>query len=614
MKIVTGSLLPLTCCLLLSCGKKENQSSIVQFRNGVLHTGVYGNADIGALSGERWHAQTGSAIRSTPAVYNGNVYAGSGDGNLYCWDAQTGREVWRFAATASVCSSPCIAGGRIYVTDRANTLFCVSARTGTLVWKKELGKPRVYDWAFDPYRSSPVADSGVLYAGSMDGKLYAMDPASGSVHWTYDAGAVILSTAAVHDHTVFIADANGRLHAVTAAAGKLKWIFRTHGDSLRNEEAGFDRKAILSTPAIHNGLVFFGGRDGWLYAVDEKSGTEKWELDYNVSWVIASAAVRGDTLVTSTSDGHYINAVDTRTGKEIWRFTIKQPAWSSPVIVSNTVLAGTGDGYIYVLDLVTGKEKSRYRLGEKIFSSPVIAGNTLYIGCDDGALYALAAETGSAPAVPAHKAVFWISNPPSAYFKYGIDLYIRDYFIAEGYSLLDAKTVDSFMRKRTDDREPSVIVFATNFFPESIVSGAYHSSIIYQYLQQGGKVLVLGQNPAVFDYDYPKNEILGFKYSRSDSILGIRYPFDDLRSNKGPLGSTVTEVGKKWGLAHTIVSQSALPPAAVTPLALNENGEAAYWVKRYDGKEGAGFVQLWFSVKNIGCMEEAKRVAEYGMK
>jgi hypothetical protein len=204
-----------------------------------------------------------------------------------------------------------------------------------------------------------------------------------------------------------------------------------------------------------------------------------------------------------------------------------------------------------------------------------------------------------------------MSNAPGQFFRYGLDLYIRDYFQSAGYQVLNEKSIDSVLSSIIPHRDMSVIVFASNFFPLSITSGAYHRSRIFQYLQQGGKVVMLGTNPAVFGYD-PANKLLtGFDYPRSDTILGIRYPYTDLRSNKGPLGSMPTKEGMNWGLVHTVVSQNPQPPGDVLPLALDEDGQASCWVKQYGTRKGSGFVQLYLTVSNLGSIEEVQRVAEY---
>ncbi len=75
-------------------------------------------------------------------------------------------------------------------------------------------------------RSSPALAGGKLYVGSADGTLYALDPASGREIWRFD----------------------------------------TEGHALESGKFGFDRRTIQSSPAVADGRVFVGSRDGFLYA------------------------------------------------------------------------------------------------------------------------------------------------------------------------------------------------------------------------------------------------------------------------------------------------------------------------------------------------------------
>ena len=121
-------------------------------------------------------------------------------------DAKTGRLRWNFVAKAYMFSSAALAGDLAYVGDHNGKLYAVDTKTGKLAWefqteasKKDLMKVLNADGslnqeAFSPvfgdfedmyidfYRfisigailSSPVVDKGVVYVGSMDGNLYAL--------------------------------------------------------------------------------------------------------------------------------------------------------------------------------------------------------------------------------------------------------------------------------------------------------------------------------------------------------------------------------------------------------------------------------------------------------
>jgi eukaryotic-like serine/threonine-protein kinase len=85
----------------------------------------------------------------------------------------------------------------------------------------------------------------------------------------------------------------------------LKWKFHTGG-------------LIISSPAIANGLAYVGSTDGYLYAVDVKSGEMKWKFATQAR-VVSSPAVAGEVVYFASYDGWFY-AIDASSGKLKWRF------------------------------------------------------------------------------------------------------------------------------------------------------------------------------------------------------------------------------------------------------------------------------------------------------
>jgi outer membrane protein assembly factor BamB len=184
----------------------------------------------------------------------------------------------------------------------------------------------------------------------------------------------------------------------------VKWKFKTQG-------------AVLSTPAIADGIAYFGSNDHYLYALDATSGAERWKFKTG-SRVASSPAVFAGRVYFSSFDGN-VYALDARTGEERWkfafegehRFTAKNlhgalPAGesmpdpfdfflSSPTIAQNTVYLGSGDGYVYALDADSGALRWKFRTGNVVHASPAIANDTIYIGSWDSFFYALDAKSGA---------------------------------------------------------------------------------------------------------------------------------------------------------------------------------------------------------------------------
>jgi len=593
------------------------QMEFAQFRNDNSHNGVYRDAILGNEVELQWKVKTGGAVRSSPTQVGERVLVGSSDGFLHCLEAENGNESWKYNAESAISSSPVVAKGIIYVASRNNVVHAVRVANGSLVWKRTMGIPLPYEWAFDYYLGSATVDEGTVYCGSADGNLYALGAGNGTVLWTFKASSLVRSTPAVDGSNIYFGDCSGKVYAVNKRNGKLVWLFRTIGDTLVSENFGYDRKAVISSPTLDGNRLFVGGRDGYLYALDKGTGKQLWNYDYHISWILSTVAVKDDILITGTSDAQFVHALDVRDGKELWRFQTRGPVWASPAIAGNNIVViPSNDGVTYCLDLKTGREVWRYRMGAKIFSSPLALRNSAILGCDNGYVYALKTrETKMKPLQAVRRAVFWMKNPVVQVMRNGSDVSIRDYFIDEGYEFYDETDVAQFLRSRIQSDTASVLVFATNIFLPELTKDTMNSNLIKDYLKSGGKIVVLGLNPAVYAIDFEKKEFSAYDFNLPEQSLGIRYRYKDLRSFKGFYPSTITEEGRRWGLKNAFVGVCGMPIDAITtPLALDENGFATAWVKRFSPRNGSGFVQLNLAPERLDELPDIQRVAEYGMR
>jgi outer membrane protein assembly factor BamB len=90
---------------------------------------------------ERWRFQTGDTVWSSPAVANGVVYVGSFDGNLYALDAATGQERWRLRIVEDatpgedsrdsesrewIFPSPAVVDGVVYIGSGDGYLYAIT--------------------------------------------------------------------------------------------------------------------------------------------------------------------------------------------------------------------------------------------------------------------------------------------------------------------------------------------------------------------------------------------------------------------------------------------------------------------------------------------------------
>ncbi len=278
-------------------------------------------------------------------------------------------------------------------------------------------------WSFqveDAVRSTPLVHNGILYVGSYDNNLWALDAREGSLLWKFATEGGIGSSPAYGGGTVYIGSSDHRLYAVDARSGNRKWAFKAEGK-------------IFTKPHLALGLVFFGSDDGKLYALKPGSANARQMWAYNAMLPIRSSpVVDGDSLYFGTdggeffcldvssemrwrfqtrrrimstplvrdgvvyvgSDDWYVYALDVSQGYPIWRFRTKGQVISSPAFADGKVYFGSADGNVYAVDALSGREVWKYEVGSGVTSSPYVYLDSIYVGAVDGALYCLHAKTG----------------------------------------------------------------------------------------------------------------------------------------------------------------------------------------------------------------------------
>lgn len=602
--------LRLTILFFISVYVLTSHAQPVMFRQTAEHTSYISSKQDYVFGEQAWKFETGAAIRSTAVCSNNIVYFGNSKGILFALDRSSGAIKWQYNAGYAIASSPALLNGSVLFTDNKQSLHSLNASTGKQNWQLDFGPNLPNEWGFDYYYSSPTIADGKIFIGAKDGFVYNVS-ADGKVAWKFKADNIVRSTPAVSDKAVFFGDIDGILYRVDVTTGKELWRFKTIGNGLKNEDFGFDRRAIISSPTIAKDKVIVGCRDGFFYAVDKNTGKELWHVDHNVSWVISSIAVKDTIAVTGTSDGRFVQAVNVNTGKEIWKFRTVSIVWSSPVIYNDKVYIGSQEGVLYCLDLLTGKRITAFQAKGKIFTSPVIYDSLLFFGTDEGNFYALRPSPYTYPR-PADikRYVFW-QQDVDTYFHYGNDKKINIYLNVNGYETVDSKQLAQVLQK-TDSAKNSVIVFAANFFPKEILSGGAQS-LLRQYLNNGGRIVVLGNNPIIYKIDSTGN-MAGFDFTTADTILNIHYGPNDLRSISGLQPGFPTEEGKKWGLRHGWTSFLPLQKNQVDiVLGKDENAKVSAWMKKYNDIRGSGFIQIWMDQDFVDDMSSIVRVAEHGM-
>lgn len=255
-----------------------------------------------------WKQKTGATVYSSPAAADGKVVVGSSDRNIYCYDIKSGALVWKHKTGAPVVAAPVIADGIVTIGGSDNVFRSLELKSGSLRWE--------YNGLNGFVETKPLLYQDKVIFGAWDTYLYALHAGDGSLAWKWSNGnsGPLLSPAAVwpvgSSGKVFIAAPDRFLSAIDARTGSTVWrtkryqvretvglsedgarvyarcmtdtviAFSPTADTFKPlwvQHCGYGYDIDPSMPMEKEGVVFFGTKNGLIFALDGASGAILWK-------------------------------------------------------------------------------------------------------------------------------------------------------------------------------------------------------------------------------------------------------------------------------------------------------------------------------------------------
>jgi outer membrane protein assembly factor BamB len=328
-------------------------------------------------------------VHSTPAVAGSVVIVGSCNGMIRALDRATGHLVWEHntghGADSSFHGDPLLFGDLILIgTDGPSDdgIYAVARDTGTLRWTA-----RVPTLEFDV--RGVATDIQVL-----DGRVFATSTADEVLSFRLDDGSLLWSyrsdyrerqwlhsgTPAIADGIVYFGGLDGTAYALMAENGKPLW--KQHlGDSIRT-----------STCVIERGVVM-GTMDGRLHLLDAKTGSIKGQLKVNKEPSGPIVAIDGKLLVCTDwlHPGSELMCVDDSLSRVAWKQeSPERTVWSTPrpYVYEGHVFLGNTRGGVFEYRLSDGHPVRQTHVGGVIRGIRLTDG-VLYVGDQEGTVYAI---------------------------------------------------------------------------------------------------------------------------------------------------------------------------------------------------------------------------------
>lgn len=242
--------------------------------------------------------------RSIATYYKGIIYVGSGDGNIYGFNASNGEVVVKYPAdeSAPVRSSPFIKDDKLYFGDWEGVVYCYSLESDELIWKKKTYRGKKPYGTFGGVVSEFLEYDGLLFFGARNYMFNVLDINTGEKEWTY----------------------------TDAQKG---WI--------------------IGDPVMFKDTLYVGGSDNYsMLAFDPLIGRPIWSQNGGKN-IYTKPIVTEEWVIYTAGNGYNPNdsgvmfLLNRKTGEEITRFDVSMGTFSSPSISGNWVVFGCYNSMIY---------------------------------------------------------------------------------------------------------------------------------------------------------------------------------------------------------------------------------------------------------------------------
>jgi len=332
-----------------------------------------------------------------------SVFVAGGLGELNKLDAQTGKLLWRFQTQGKeIPAPPTVADGMVYFGSTDGNVYAVNADNGAQLWQFPTDGTIL---------GSPTVDTGVVYAGSDNGSLYALDAKTGNKLWTYHAATsseiVAVGTVTVVNGSIYGTSSNNSSHsfvfAVDAKTGAQSWIQQVNNELLSAPQFS-DGKLYVVTAAltqagkstsIESHLDVFDAATG---ALPQQTSQDTESINANIPLLGAPTVANGVVFYTALNGD--VSAVSAGDAAVQWKHSFGGQIDAAPQVANGFVYVGVSNGSIQnnpILALNAGDGSPHWQHSITNYAGGNIVVNTtmLYVGASDCTLYALNANTGS---------------------------------------------------------------------------------------------------------------------------------------------------------------------------------------------------------------------------
>jgi outer membrane protein assembly factor BamB len=245
----------------------------------------------------QWMSRLSSEVLSAPKYYDGMVIVRTGDSRIYGINADDGSRKWVYDRTTpalTLRSSAGIAvdGGAVYAGFAGGKLAAIRADNGKILWEASVAQPkgvteieRIAD-----ITSLPMVDGPLVYAVAYQGRIAAVDRATGRVVWNRDISS--LTGLSHEDARIYVSHAIGSIYALDYTTGKTFW----RQAALKNRQ--------LTAPFPMGDRVAVGDVEGYVHFLKREDGAFSARIKTDDTPIMPQmVSINSDTLLVQSRGG-----------------------------------------------------------------------------------------------------------------------------------------------------------------------------------------------------------------------------------------------------------------------------------------------------------------------
>lgn len=340
-------------------------------------TGVLGGLLIGSTNTAsaqedptiEWTRGTPFQVSSSPTVVDGTVYGMDRDGWFFAIDVDSGEDVWVKEIEESgrgLSGSPHVVDGFVYVATEEAGMICFDAETGDR------------EWSFEPDATfqfhTPTVVDGTVYVSSSEEIIFAVDADTGDEDWRIETHGHLNSELTIDDGIIY-----------TEIDEDLVGYSTDDGEEIVRVETEYELDGPVT---VVDGVAYCTTTEGiaaldhdevlWMTELPGRGGAQMPTVVGNTVYML------GGTWVDIST--YHLFALDVDDGEILWEEGVGQESLQEMTIADGTIYFPDTEGYINAYDSESGDELWRFEVGENIYdSNPIVVDGMLFIGTDGDA-------------------------------------------------------------------------------------------------------------------------------------------------------------------------------------------------------------------------------------